>query len=198
MTLKEISLFFGIKEDDFLRFNKEDQENLVEEYVFDLKKLIISKIPVKKLLESRIKKLDKLQEICHFLELRLFDVYEVNLNEVSFESDSVLSVFNSYSSKQVEIKKGLMNSNSPLVVRNLSISLIELEKKYASHWFLDNSWDSETKISQLQDSMLILTAIKEFNLKKEKTFTELKNNLNNAPIILVNELKRLSLLFKDF
>jgi hypothetical protein len=197
MKPKELALFFGVDEIDIL--DKENLENLFETYFFELKKFIISKIAVEKLLASRLKKLDKLQEITDFFDLPFSsELKEEDFDSFEIDSDFILPVFNAYLKKNMELKAKLLNSNCPLEVKKITKSLIELEKKYAEKWFLEHSWGDDTKISETQDSMLLLQAIKEFNGESEKTFDDLKNNPNNAPILLVNEMKRLSLLFKHF
>jgi hypothetical protein len=173
MNPKELALFFDVDKIDIL--DKENLENLFETYFFELKKFIISKIAVEKLLASRLKKLDKLQEITDFFDLPFSsELKEEDFDSFEIDSDFILPVFNAYLKKNMELKVKLLNSNCPLEVKKITKSLIELEKKYAEKWFLEHFWDDDTKISETQDSMLLLQAIKEFNGESEKTFARFK------------------------
>lgn len=192
MTLNELKTHFNISE-----FNIEEIQDFIELELFDLKKFFTTKVPVSKLFSNRLKKLRHLQELNSYMFNS--QIFNEKIIEYSFENTTDIETIHlNYSNYSNLLKFEIYNSNSPIEIENLVKHMIQLEKKYASFWFLENSWDEHTIVSKPSDPMLILNAIKSYNLNSKKTFDDLKNFRNNPPSILINEMKRLSLLFEKY
>ncbi len=193
MTVQEAQIFLKLEENwDF-----DDVMDTKESFLFEHKSFFLSKAPIQKMFDSRLKKIFSLKDA---LDVLKFDFnYEFEQQEINFEnSESILGTFQNYNSVKQKLKFSILNSQNPLEIHYLVSQLIKLEKNYAENWFVDNCWEETTLVSKELDPMGILKAIKEYEISDGKTFDDLKNNRNNPSEILISEMKRLSLLSKKY
>ena len=93
------------------------------------------------------------------------------------------------------MKTALSQSTDPAEIYRLTEALLSLEKQYAGLWAVEGVTDKDALVSKESDPMEILEAVKAFREKGGTSFDALKKSQNQAPEALVNEMKRLSLLF---
>lgn len=194
MTEKEALALLGLEAGpDGIRYGDDELQDALEEQLFELKRFFISRAPIRKLFQSR---LDKLEKIHQALEVLAPDFdFSYNLPVVSFpESGNILEVFQAYQQENRRLKTGISQSANPLDIHALAERLLALEKAYAEKWAIEPKGE-KTLVSKESDPMEILGAIKAFREKGGKSFEDLKKEENTAPRALINEMKRLSLLF---
>ncbi|MES2589637.1 MAG: hypothetical protein V4622_11710 [Bacteroidota bacterium] len=193
MTFQEAEKYFDLPDNwDF-----EDLKDSKEELLFEQKTFFLSKTPLLKLFASRLKKISTLNDALTVLGL----ISDVNFKPfvLNFSNtDSILDSFQEYHAEKLKLKSRIINCENPLEINHLVLTLIELEKKYASNWFLDNSWDEFTLVTKEIDPMEMLTAIRRYDKLGGKNFQDLVNKKNNPPEQVLSEMKRLSLLFKTY
>jgi hypothetical protein len=113
------------------------------------------------------------------------------------QKENILECFNYYQTFKNNLKSRLNKCNNALEINICISQLIQLEKEYAENWSVSKILpDNEVIISKEPDPMLILNAIKEFNLLGGKNFNDLNRMKNISPDLLINESKRLSLYLK--
>ena len=182
-------------------FKTSDQseiEEIYEQEIFELKQFFLSRAPIAKLFKGRIAKLNKLQEV--------FD--EINSNqikadfEISFPENSIylLDSFTNFQAVKNKIRLLISNELNGYNLLLLVQKLIDLEKEHAKEWsFTDEiELDETVVVSKEPNPIDILNAINEYQQKGNETLKELKRNENNPPNVLIQEMKRLSLLFKKY
>ncbi len=196
MTVQEAQIFLKLKE-NCSAFTEDDLRDSKESFLFEHKSFFLSKAPIQKMFDSRLKKMCILKTALDVLKLDF--KYDFEQKEITFENgDSILQTFQNYNAIKQKLKISILNSENPLEIKYLVCQLIKLEKDYAKNWFLENCWDETILVSKELDPMEILKAIKEYEISAAKTFIDLKNNRNNPPELLISEMKRLSLLFKKY
>ncbi len=182
-------------------FKTSDQseiEEIYEQEIFELKQFFLSRAPIAKLFKGRIAKLNKLQAAFE----------EINSNqiksdfEISFPENSIylLDSYTNYQAVKNKIRLLISNELNGVNLIPLVQKLIDLEKDHAKQWSIldDSELDETVVVSKEPNPIDILNAINEYQLKGNKTLEELKRNENNPPIVLIQEMKRLSLLFKKY
>lgn len=180
MTQKEALAYLG-----------EDWEDTFEEEIFALKQQILTLIPIQKLYQAKIDKCEKLEEAFVFLGGRLASENSFAVKDFTF-SDVILEAFQNYQQYKNQLKLNITQVNTSNLLKIVCDSLIKLEVEYANLWSLSNSVD-KVVLSNQPDPMDLLQAIKRFNELKGYTFSDLKEMINVAPKVLVEEQKRLTL-----
>jgi hypothetical protein len=191
MTLGELKKFFNLDTDD-----SDDIDDFIDSELFVLRNYFASKVAVQKLFGPKIEKLKKLDDL--YLMQNSKPEQELQFFLKPFDSDNLELVFNAYNHQLNVLKQNLFSTNRPKNIATVADLMVKIELRYAEKWFLTNSWDDETKISQVPNPMEILHEIKEATKKGIISFEDLKNNQNKTPQILLNEMKRLSLLFEKY
>lgn len=173
-------------------------EELYEQEIFELKQFFLSRAPIAKLFKGRIEKLKKLQEA--------FEGANSNQAITEFEilfPENAINLVDSYTNFQAAKNKIRLQISNELNGSNLLLlvhKLIDLEKNHAKHWSVldDIELDETVVVSKEPNPIDILNAINEYQQKGNETLEELKRNENNPPNVLIQEMKRLSLLFKKY
>ncbi|MFN5418152.1 MAG: hypothetical protein ACK5B9_13930 [Flavobacteriia bacterium] len=186
MTEKEARVFLNLSAD----FDEDEIVEAQENLLFELKQFFLTRVPLRKLFQSRLEKLIKLEETfsVYKIEMQKFKKIAMNFN---FESDDILLVYNSYQAENKRLKSLISQSYIPSEVSFYVEQLIYLEKKYAQKWFSDSNLDENIIVSKEADAMELLESIKNY---EGKSFSALKKNENSPSETLLNEMKRLSLL----
>lgn len=189
MTREEAQKYFnGTGEDDL--------EDAYEEQLFEYKQFLLSKAPISKLYESRQKKLAKLGEAYELLmDRHTSELPGMNIPEIA--SPVIAEAYLAFQKAKNELKRQISNASSAWQLLQLSEALVALEKSNASLWAAETA-DDDVIVSREPDPMYLLEAIKTYRTSGGETFVQLKNLENNPPALLVQEMKRLSLLFKKF
>lgn len=191
MTHDEAIRFFGIEDLDEL-------EDAFDDLFFEHKKYFLSKVPIRKLLESRYKKLIELETAATLLDISIDHSVAVDPIQVQI-TESILDTFRSYQHAKNQLKTHIANARSVRSLITCVENLLDNEQMYAQRWHNDHlEITSEVLVSKEVDPMDLLHGIQRYQLEGGYTFEQLKNLENNPPEILIQEMKRLSLLFKKY
>lgn len=189
MTREEALKFFLIEDE-------EDAEDAYEEQLFEQKKFFLSKAPISKLFESRISRLQKIGDAYLLLNGNISTSAFSVLPEIEFPT--IHATYLAFQKAKNGLKGLISNSDSAFDIAALARMLVQLETANASVWNTALDDEEGVIISKEPDPMYLLEAIKAYQLHGGETFLQLKNLENNPPEILVQEMKRLSLLFKKY
>ena len=187
--------------DYFKSSDEEEIEEIYEEKLFEYKKFFLSKVPVDKLFRGRISQLVQLQAA--YTAAMASDEKKIafTLSEFSLlpEQYDLLSVFfSAYQKVKNELKQKISRSSQANELIVLAEALVSLEKEYAKAWYSEIVTDESVIVSKEPDPMYLLESIRRFEESGGKTIDDLKKSGAEAPGLLFNEMKRLSLLYKKF
>ncbi len=195
MTKEEAQLFFTLDETEY----PEDQWEAV---LFEYKQFFLTRPVVAKVFMAKLKKLQK-QYLAYIV---LTDSVAKNQTEKENQLilpelkvfDSVEQTFQSLFTFRSTIKQRLLRSDNVEDLAQLVTHWLEQEYRYQALWKIEVSWfeAKEITISKEKDPMILLSAIKKWDNGEKKDFKTLKQNLNDLPETLLDEVKRLSLLSK--
>ena len=174
----------------------DDLQDAFELQLFEFKKQLIALAPIQKLIAPKLKKIKQLQEAFLLLGGEM-DEISISTFELVSPSENILESFIAYQDVRNNFKKLLSQSNSYEEIANFCQYLVAYEKMYASCWF-SNSLDTSEIVSKEPDPMEVLHAIRTYNTNGGFTFTDLSQNKNNPPEVLIKERNRLSLLVTKF
>ena len=178
-------------------FDENDLIDLYEEKIFKFKQYFLSKTPIFKLFESKISKLEKVGNAYNLLTNINVEINETKL-EFNGSQTEILTNYLRFQEKKNSIKTKISNSESASELVFWVKNLLELEKINAQLWFSEIEINANTLVSKESNPMEILERIKIFNQNGGTNFDQLKKLENNPPEILIQEMKRLSLLFKKY
>ena len=176
----------------------EEIEELYEQEIFELKQFFLSRAPIAKLFKSRLNKLKKLQEAFECIDSSQikqdFEFYFPEMN------DNLLDSYKAFQETKNKIRLQISNELNGSNIIQLVEILINSEKHNAEHWLCLEVFDEDESVivSKEPNPIDIQNGIHEYQQTGGKTFEQLKRNENNPPNVLVQEMKRLSLLFKKF
>jgi hypothetical protein len=188
-ALHEFQLDDALDEDDLI--------DLYEEKIFEFKQYFLSKTPIFKLFESKISKLEKIGIAYNLLTNINVEITETKL-EFNDSQTEILANYLHFQEEKNRIKTKISNSENAFELGYWVKNLLELEKMNAEHWFSEIEIDANILASKEPNPMEILEGIKLFNQNGGTNFNQLKKLENNPPEILIQEMKRLSLLFKKY
>lgn len=178
-------------------FGKDDLIDLYEEKIFEFKQYFLSKTPIFKLFESKISKLEKIGNAYSLLTNSNVEFNETKL-EFNDSQAEILANYLHFQEEKNRIKTKISNSENAFELVSWVKNLLKLEKMNAQHWFSEIEIDANILVSKEPNPMEILEGIKIFNQNGGTNFDQLKKLENNPPEILIQEMKRLSLLFKKY
>jgi len=191
MISSEVLAFFKVSDEDEL-------DDAFEHLFFEHKQFFLHKVPVRKLVESRISKLEKA-----FLAYSSYT--GIQENDVQFESfkyafleENLLDLFQAF---QVAKTHFYLRFQQATAVNEFVFHLrafTEMYYAYASNFQGVFEVDASIRVSVENNPMMILNGIKEYESRAGTTLNQLKNFENEPPEILIHEMKRLSLLFNSF
>jgi hypothetical protein len=178
-------------------FVEDDLIDLYEGKIFEFKQYFLSKTPIFKLFESKISKLENIGNAYNFLSNSTDEINETKL-EYNGSQTEILINYLHFQEKKNSIKTKISNSQNAFELVSWVKNLIELEKINAQDWYSEVKIDANILVSKEPNPMEILEGIKIYNQNGGQNFNQLKNLENNPPEILIQEMKRLSLLFKKY
>jgi hypothetical protein len=196
MTKSEALLFFPFDE------SEEEIEEVYESLLFDYKLFFQSKVPIRKLFNSKIQKLKKMHEAFLVLGGEIESVSEELLDLKFINGSSMLDLFNQYQRHRNSIKVQLLSVENAVELEQIIMDYLHLEKEYRIHWpHIELDEDEQISVSVETDSMLLLKALKELEEEQISDFSQLQSKSsekieNNSLNIILMEAKRLSLLRK--
>ena len=178
-------------------FDEDDLIDLYEEKIFEFKQYFLSKTPIFKLFESKLSKLEKIG-----IAYNLLTNSNVEFNETKLEFNGsqaeILANYLHFQEEKNRIKTKISNSENAIELVSWVKNLLELEKMNAQQWFSEIEIDANILVSKEPNPMEILEGIKIYQQNGGFNFDQLKKLENNPPEILIQEMKRLSLLFKKY
>lgn len=178
-------------------FDEDDLIDLYEEKIFEFKQYFLSKTPIFKLFESKLSKLEKIGIAYNLLTNINVEITETKL-EFNGSQTEILANYLHFQVEKNRMKTKISHSENAFELVSWVKNLLELEKMNAEHWFSEIEIDANILVSKEPNPMEILEGIKIFNQNGGTNFHQLKKLENNPPEILIQELKRLSLLFKKY
>lgn len=175
----------------------EDLEDAYEMQLFDHKQFFLSKTVLPTLFLKRLEKISMLDTA--FVSLGGVFLQNQPIFQPQFVSSNlILETFQAYQTERNKLRLAITQSQSGENLKQLVLYLLELEADYLQNWENTVENDPSIILSKENDAMELLKAIRTYALRGGLRFEDLKNNANNPPEILVNEMKRLSLLLKKY
>jgi len=178
-------------------FDEADLIDLYEEKIFEFKQYFLTKTPIFKLFESKISKLEKVGNAYNILTNIKVEFNETRLEFKSSQTE-ILANYLDFQEEKNRIKTKISNSKNAFELVSRVKNLLELEKINAQDWCSEVKIDANILVSKEPNPMEILEGIKIYNQNGGQNFDQLKKLENNPPEILIQEMKRLSLLFKKY
>lgn len=172
----------------------EESTDAFEELLFEIKQYFLTKPVVSKLFLAQLTKIDRLYEAAEVMDI------EVNSEKVpnsEFKVDFIGVILNDYlmyEKARAHFKQLLLKTVDRAEIKNVIHQLLEVQQVYLSLW--PKILEDNVVIGKEPDPMELLASIKEVNESGVYRFDQLDLSLNAMPAILLNEWKRLSLLFK--
>jgi hypothetical protein len=194
MTKSEALLFFPFDE------SEEEIEEVYESILFEYKLFFQSKVPIRKVFNSKIQKLKKMHEA--FLVLGGRNESAIFELDLKLTNGSMLDVFNQYQRLRNSIKVQLLSVENAVVLEKIVNHYLLLEEMYRNYWpQIELDGGEQISVSVEPDSMLLLKALKELEGEQICDFSQLQRKSaekieNNSLNIILMEAKRLSLLRK--
>lgn len=186
MTKEEAALFLSVGEG-------EDLQDVYEQKLFEHKQFFLSKFPVSRVVNSRLKKLEQLHK-AYLLLGGNEKAAEQEEMSFAFQGD-MLDVFNKFQQEQSERRSALSRAVTYQEVRNHMHAWLRLIHDYATCW---NSFSPEDVegiiIGKEPDPMEIYTGLKKLSEQGIVKFESLREIRNENPVR--REAKRLSLWLK--
>lgn len=189
MTVSEAKAILNVDDLELL-------EDVFEEAFFQSKKQILEIIPIRKLIDPKLKKLNQLQVAYQVLGGEIEEGKTGEKDEVEF-SNVMIDSFNKYQTQKNRLRLKLFNALSPNQVFLFGESLVELELRHAFLWNDELKMEMKTLL-KAPDPMEVLMAIKVYKENGGITFDDLKEGKNNPPQLLIEEKNRLSLLYQKY
>jgi hypothetical protein len=200
LTKEEAQIYFPIPAG-------KDVDELYEERLFEYKQFFLSKVPLIRLVEPRLRKLTQMEAAFHVLSGKEEREEELFLNEDIVFGEDLEANFNAYQIKRNYFKQKIILANSGEYLTKVIQASVALHENYALSWpFVEVDLQEKIAFSTEQDPMVIVKAFK--ILKEEKIDlvlhlinpnlnTNVNNSVKNALEILKLEAKRLSLQLKN-
>lgn len=178
-------------------FDEDDLIDIYEEKIFEFKQYFLSKTPIFKLFESKLSKLEKIGNAYSLLTNTNVEFTETKL-EFNGSQAEILANYLRFQEEKNRMKTKISHSENAFELVSWVKNLLELEKMNAEHWFSEIEIDANILVSKEPNPMEILERIKIYQQNGGFNFNQLKKLENNPPEILIQEMKRLSLLFKKY
>lgn len=191
MISNEVLAFFKVTDEDEL-------EDAFELLFFEHKQFFLNKVPVKKLVEARISKLEKAGLVYSGYLKRQENDVQVEPFIYDFSVENLLDLFQAFQIAKTHFYLRFQQATSVKEFVAHVRAFTEMYYTYASNFQGVFELDESLRVSVENDPMMILNGIKEYESKGGLTLNQLKNFENEPPEILIHEMKRLSLLFNSF
>lgn len=193
MTEKEACLYFPHDAND-------DLDELWEERLFEQKQFFLTRPPLKKVFDARLKKLEQQYRAYLTLKNEMDKVKSLRNEEVPYSfSQNLIECFNLYHEYRNNFKQKALQTIDFESLKKVVSSWLTMELAYARQWFNRDVLALEIEVmkSKEPDPMNLLNGLKLAEQKNIKTFTALHSCLNDVNETVLKEVKRLTLLAKD-
>lgn len=188
MNQREALSFLGIEDDDL--------QDAYEQILFEHKQFFQHKAIIPKVFLSRIQKMQK--------QLGAFSVLGLREKRTPFTDslpkwnlENVLESHLLFSRLKFDLKTEIHRSESLSDLISSVEKLMKLHENFASLWFLERDFDTNgLTLSNEVDEMLFLQELKAYSKDGNVGFDALKQDAK-LPTLLLNEMKRLTLLYKN-
>ena len=188
MTESEARLYFPFT-------NEDDLDEIFEEKLFEQKQFFLQRMPVSKVIASRLDKIQKIENAFRYFggEVEPFQPKEIQFQP--YVSDNIKEVFSLHELNKNTIKLQLNRARSVEEMRFSLNRWIEITRTFAEKWKLNViNADANVKVSNEPDAMALLDEITKFEQLGFSTFDDLQHLLTDSPLML--EANRLSLWLK--
>jgi hypothetical protein len=200
MTKEEAKIYFPIPEG-------KDLEELFEERLFEYKQFFLSKVPLKRIVEPRLRKLFQMERAFQVLSEKEEDSPKIFIQDDIVFGEDLEANFSAYQVKRNYFKQKLILAYTANDLADVVNASVDLHENYALSWpFVSPNEHEQIAFSTEQDPMEIVKAFKivkeaEIDLVLHLLNSDLILNYNNsvkiALEILLLEAKRLSLQIKN-
>jgi hypothetical protein len=195
MTKEEAASILNVS----LEADLEEIEEQFEQLLFERKKFFLQKLPIQKLFEPKLKAITQVIEAYELISgEKLENTTQLKTFEFQFDASSLLISFNHYHLYRNQLKQGLINASGFNDIEQIATELIKLESAYAALWYQEELNTQQIIVGTFPDEIQLLNALKNYLKMGGKSFDDLKKMKNNPPEILIQEMKRLSLLYKNY
>jgi len=190
MTLQEAEVFFPLSTELPL-------EEIYAERLFEYKQFFLTKTPIWKTFNAKLKKLMAMDTAYHIItEQQPHDSVEYTREPITF-SKIVSEAFHQWERVKGSLKQEIMIAESAVELQQKVLFYIETTDNYRQAWFCEHELDIEvTVLATEEDPMEILQQIKLFEAQGGRFFDDIPKLKNN--LLLLKEMKRLSLLFANY
>lgn len=193
MTAEEAINWLKLQQNEWQ--SEDNPQDTVDEILFVQKQFFLSKVPLERIYQPKIRLLKQLDVVQNALGLNGAE----ELQHFAFvPQQSIAATYREYQETRNFIKQKLLNSAQALSVIHYAEQLLRIQKEYAALWNKPEADLSAVLVSQEPDPMLLLAAIRDYEQSGGTSFLQLSKGENNVPEVLLNEQKRLSLLFQKY
>lgn len=195
MTKEQAYLFFPHSQED-------DLEELWELRLFEQKQFFLTHPPLRKVWESRLKRLSK--QFAAYLTLtgqkkEVIIKEKITLNNPKFSNEFIAS-FHEFHTLRNQHKSALLQSKDLTDLANAVENWLNTEHCFAVHWSHSSSEHDTVVVARSKepDPMELLKELKRTEkIMNSTSLNTLKDNYNNLSESVKKEVKRLTLLAKD-
>jgi hypothetical protein len=162
----------------------EDLEEVYEQKLFEQKQFFLQRMPVSKIIASRMSRLQKIEEAFVYLggEVELFRSEEVQLKP--YLSQVIKETFSIHERNKNLHKLRLNQAQSVEGIRFYLNQLLEITVSYAQKWRMERTATNDSlKVSTEPDSMFLLEEINKFEELGFRSFDDLQHLLTESPLV---------------
>ncbi|HLW30364.1 MAG TPA: hypothetical protein VKX29_05870 [Brumimicrobium sp.] len=195
MTKEQAHLFFPHSPED-------DLEELWEQRFFEQKQFFLTRPPIRKVWEARLKRLSKQFDAYLALTNQKEEVVlkkNENIESIKF-TDEFITSFHEFHALRNKKKSILLQAQNISELANAIENWLNIEQSFAIHWSHPLSENNEIEVARSKepDPMEFLKDLKRTKkLINSTSLDTLKKNYNILSESIKKEVKRLTLLAKD-
>lgn len=185
MTKEDALLYFPIEEDVEI-------DDLFEELLFEQKQFLSDRVPVSKVFEPRINKLNRIEEAYIFFGGEVSSNSNFSINLLPYQNELIEESFTVFQKNKNTLKLALFNALSVTEIDQIIKSIFKNYSEFAEKWpKAEPEGLNKPVISKEADPMEIISEIKSIKEKGIVNFSELLEL--DQDNILIKEAIRLSL-----
>lgn len=184
MSPNEAALFLDLSQYD-------DIDEAWEFAFFEWKKKCLSLPLILKLYQSKLNKIDKINEAYCVLGGVNDDKEQFAFSEITLDQANAIELYNSFQKSKNEILQKLWKTEALNSFKLYLEQLFILRNEFYKHW-TTSSFDENIKLSEVQDEMLVFNAIKEVSSKGLISVEDILKNQASVPSVLIKEIARMN------
>lgn len=189
MTPEEAKIF--LPHDDI-----SELEDVYEEKLFEAKQFFLSRFPISKVIQGRIKKLALIQQAWEVLSDKCREEATISLDTSFSDTHDLATIWNEYQQKRNALKLNIQQSNDVVSAGKWGELLVKVVCSFCVKLELHSSPEGEKiPIGKEPDPMDIHFDIQRWKEKGVESIQQISRITEDSPMGI--ELKRLSLWFKN-